>query len=80
MKSLTSNIVKIIANNVTINWFKPYKTDEETESIGTGFFIDLDGYIVTCAHVVIDAIKIWITIPSIGKEKFEAVVIGICDC
>ena len=79
MKTLTSTIVKIIANNVTIDWFRPYKTSDESESIGTGFFIDKDGYILTCAHVVIDAIKIWITIPSIGKERINAVVVGICD-
>lgn len=79
MKKLTSCIVKIIANNVTMDWFKPYKTDNETESIGTGFFIDNDGYIITCSHVVVDAIKIWITIPSIGKERIEAKVVGICD-
>ena len=79
MKTLTSTIVKIIANNVTIDWFKPYKTSDESESIGTGFFIDKEGYILTCAHVVIDAIKIWITIPSIGKERINVVVVGICD-
>ena len=78
MKTLTSCIVKIISNDVSIDWFKPYKTDNESESIGTGFFIDKEGYIITCAHVVIDAIKIWITIPSIGKERIEVKVIGIC--
>lgn len=79
MKTLTSTIVKIIANNVTIDWFKPYKTNDESEGIGTGFFIDKEGYILTCAHVVIDAIKIWITIPSIGKERINATVVGICE-
>jgi serine protease Do len=79
MKKLTSTIVKIIANNVTTDWFKPYKTAEEFESIGTGFFIDLDGYIVTCAHVVIDAIKVWITLPSIGKDRIEVDIVAICD-
>ena len=48
--TLTSTIVKIIANNVSIDWFQPYKTAEESESIGTGFFIDNEGYILTCAH------------------------------
>lgn len=79
MSNLTSTIVKIIANNVTMDWFKPYKTDNESESIGTGFFIDNEGYILTCAHVVIDAIKIWITIPSIGKERIDVEIVAICD-
>jgi len=79
MSKLTSTIVKIIANNVTLDWFKPYKTENESESIGTGFFIDNEGYILTCAHVVIDAIKVWITIPSIGKERIDVTVVAICD-
>ena len=77
--NLTSTIVKIISNNVTFNWFKPYKTADESESIGTGFFINKDGYILTCSHVVIDSINLFITIPSIGKERIEVEVVGICD-
>ena len=55
--NLTSTIVKIISNNVTFNWFQPYKTADESESIGTGFFINDKGYILTCSHVVVDAIN-----------------------
>ena len=77
--NLTSTIVKIISNNVTFNWFKPYKTDDESESIGTGFFINNQGYILSCSHVVIDSINLFITIPSIGKERIEVEVVGICD-
>ncbi len=79
MTKLTSCVVKIIANNVSIDWLKPYKIDDDSESIGTGFFIDNEGYILTCAHVVIDAIKLWITIPSIGKERIDVEIVGICD-
>ena len=79
MTKLTSCVVKIIANNVSIDWLKPYKIDNDSESIGTGFFIDSEGYILTCAHVVIDAIKLWITIPSIGKERIDVEIVGICD-
>ena len=79
MTKLTSCVVKIIANNVSIDWLKPYKIDNDSESIGTGFFIDNEGYILTCAHVVIDAIKLWITIPSIGKERIDVEIVGICD-
>lgn len=79
MVKLTSCVAKIIANNVSIDWLKPYKIDNDSESIGTGFFIDNEGYILTCAHVVIDAIKLWITLPSIGKERIDVIIIGICD-
>ena len=36
----------------------------DNESIGTGFFIDYHGHILTCAHVVEEAIKLYITLPN----------------
>ena len=77
MKPLNS-IVKILAQNVSFDWYNPYKTLYDHESIGTGFFIDADGYILTCAHVVDEAIKIWFTVPSNGKDKLEAKIVSIC--
>ena len=76
---LTSSVVKIIANVINIDWLRPYRIDNDGEAIGTGFFIDDNGYIATCAHVVNDAIKLWITIPSIGKDRIDVEIVGICD-
>lgn len=73
-----SALVRIITNGVEYDWFSPYKKNSGYESVGTGFFIDMDGYILTCAHVVEDAIKLSIIIPAIGKEKFSAEIISIC--
>jgi len=73
-----SSIVKIIAENVSFDWYNPYKTLYDHESIGTGFFINDSGYILTCAHVVEEAIKIWFTVPSVGQDKLEAELISIC--
>jgi len=43
-------------------------------SVGTGFFITADGYIITCAHVVDDArvIGIWI-----NDNRYRAELVGI---
>jgi len=43
-------------------------------SVGTGFFISADGYIITCAHVVEDArvIGIWI-----GENRYRAELVGL---
>jgi S1-C subfamily serine protease len=73
-----SSIVRIIAYNVDYDWYSPFKTSHDYESIGTGFFIDNEGTILTCSHVVEDAIKIVITIPSEGKKKLNAELISIC--
>jgi S1-C subfamily serine protease len=73
-----SSIVRIIAYNVDYDWYSPFKTSHDYESVGTGFFIDNNGTILTCSHVVEDAIKIVITIPSEGKDKLDAELISIC--
>lgn len=70
-------ICKITAHNVVHDWYAPFRSPYENESIGTGFFISNDGYILTCSHVVEDAIKLEITIPILGKKKYSAKIISI---
>jgi len=73
-----SSIIKIISENIPTNWYSPYKTSYDYTSIGTGFFINMDGWFLTCAHVVDEAVKIWIQIPSEGKKKFSVELVAIC--
>jgi len=72
-----NTICKIIAHNVVHDWYAPFRSPYENESIGSGFFINNEGYILTCSHVVEDAIKLEITIPKLGKKKYSAKVISI---
>lgn len=71
------SIVKIISNNNDYDWYSPYKGVSDSQSIGTGFFLSLDGYILTCGHCVQDSNLLEINIPSKGKEKYKAKVISI---
>jgi S1-C subfamily serine protease len=78
MTEKTDAIVKIIADSVTIDPFAPYKILTDSESIGTGFFINNSGFVLTCAHVVENCLKIWINVPTRGKDKIDAVIHSIC--
>jgi hypothetical protein len=76
-KNLNS-IVKIMSYNVEIDWFSPFRNINEYSGIGTGFFIDNQGHILTCAHVIIDSIRTFISIPALGKKKINVDIISVC--
>ena len=75
---LALKTVKVISQKITPDWIHPYKNKTTSKSIGSGFFIDKDGHILTCSHVVDDAVKIFIEIPNQGDEKIEVEVLGLC--
>ena len=71
-------IVHIFSTSRSTNWFNPYVVCGTSTCTGTGFFITEDGYIVTCSHVVDQALSVYVTIPALGKQRLKAHVIGIC--
>ena len=78
MNELSNKVVRIASQSINYDWEKPYIIKKISSSIGTGFFIDNKGHILTCSHVVENAKKVFILLPSKGKERFEAEVKGIC--
>jgi S1-C subfamily serine protease len=48
--------------------------DRTTRTVGTGFVIDADGYILTNEHVIGDAEQIWITTDQ--RKIYPAIVVG----
>ena len=71
-------IVKVISHNIIYDWYNPFRAPFDNESIGTGFFIDKNGLILTCCHVVDDSIKLEITLPHKGKKRYNAHILTIC--
>ena len=45
-----------------------------TRTVGTGFFIDAEGYILTNEHVVFEAEQLWVTTDN--RQVYPAIVIG----
>lgn len=83
MKNLTNeirdSIIKIESTNLVYDFIDPYKTPEQNASVGSGFFIleKNSGYILTCCHVIKNSVNIQITIPSKGKNKYNAIIISV---
>jgi len=70
-------IVRIRTQKKDFNWLEPYITESSYESIGTGFFINLEGYLVTNYHVINNSLKIYIQIPIYGNKTFSCDLISV---
>lgn len=70
-------VVQIFAHKAEFNLLEPYKTPNQGESFGSGFFINDMGELVTNAHVIDQAKSLSIQIPSLGKRRFSVEVIGV---
>lgn len=75
-KNIYNSVVRIRSMSTSLNWNFPYKKDDQP-SVGTGFFINSEGYILTCSHVTENSIKIWITVPNTGNQEYECKLISV---
>jgi S1-C subfamily serine protease len=69
--------VRIIAHTETYDIFNPANIVNHNKGIGSGFFIDTYGYILTCYHVIRDSVKLYINIPMTGKKQYESDIISV---
>jgi len=75
--SLRDSVVQVFSHVAQFNWLEPYKTPNQGQCAGSAFFISATGDLITNAHVVDQAKAVFIQIPSQGKRRFEADVIGV---
>ena len=67
-----------MAHDVGFDWQMPFQKMAPIEGSGSGFFVDKQGHILTCAHVVENASHLFVEIPSEGDRKYEADILGVC--
>ncbi|MFH0898063.1 MAG: trypsin-like peptidase domain-containing protein [bacterium] len=69
-------VVQIFSYIGIYNLLEPFKTPEQMEGRGSGFFINTQGEILTNFHVIDQSIATYIQIPSLGKDRFKVEFIG----
>ena len=77
MEFLDETILRIRCQYKSFDWEEPYLEQSSKESIGSGFFIDDQGHILTNFHVVEEAIKVFVQIPKYGNKTFDCEVLSI---
>lgn len=70
-------VVQVISQVAQFDWLEPYKSPAQGQGLGSAFFINQDGELITNAHVVNQAKAVFIQVPSLGKRRLEVDVIGI---
>jgi len=76
-QKVKDTVVQIFAQVLKFNWLEPFRAPEQKTALGSGFFINNQGFILTNFHVIDEAKSIQIQIPSLGKEQFDVEVVGI---
>jgi serine protease Do len=76
-KKVKDTVIQVYTHAIEYNWLEPYKTPDQGESAGTGFFINPKGDFITNYHVVAQGTSTEIQIPSFGLERFDVSIIGV---
>ncbi|HVW99674.1 MAG TPA: serine protease, partial [Candidatus Babeliaceae bacterium] len=70
-------VVQIFSQIADFDWLEPYRSPKQFQATGSGFFINQKGDILTNAHVIEQARAVSIQIPSLGKRRFDVIILGV---
>ena len=71
-------VVQVFVQSSEFNWAEPYKSKASNDAFGSAFFIDEQGHLVSNFHVVTGVTAIQIQVPSMGKQRLNVEVVGVC--
>lgn len=74
---LYESVVRIESNVILFDWDAPFSKSKAPTGSGTGFLIDDKGHILTCFHVINQAVHIFVTLPATGQKKIPAKIVSI---
>jgi serine protease Do len=77
-EKVRDTVVQIFSQIAEFDWLQPYRTPVQGAARGSGFLINEHGDIITNAHVVDQAVAVWIQIPSLGKQLIDVAIVSIC--
>ena len=78
-EQVKNTVVQVFAQIASIDILQPYKAPGQQVASGSGFFINDEGELITNAHVVNEAYKVYIQIPQLGKRLIDVDVVGISE-
>ena len=77
INNIYDSVVRIEANVIEYVWTAPFIKSKSGTGSGTGFLIDNLGHIVTCFHVINQAVHLFVTLPKSGQERIPAKIVAI---
>lgn len=77
-KKVRDTVIQVFGHVAEFNWLEPYKTPDQSDSAGSGFFINEHGDIISNYHVIAQSSSVEIQIPSFGLERFDVDIVGVC--
>ena len=73
-----NTIVQIFVQKAEFNWLDPYKSPEQKQTSGSGFFISDQGHILTNYHVVRLATSLQVAVQCLGRKPLDVTIVGVC--
>jgi S1-C subfamily serine protease len=77
INQIYDSVVRIEANTIQFGWTAPFVKSNAPTGSGSGFLIDKLGHILTCFHVINQAVHIFVTMSKTGQTRIPAKIIAI---